>query len=195
MGSGMPRGLWRRISERFSPARVLEFYASTEADTVLVNLAGTKPGSMGKPLPGSSEVRIAEYSPQQRRLAENPNGFVRACAPGEVGMLLSKVRPDLVTTSADPTARASSVPTTPGSRPATSSARTRTATSGSSAAPSALIRTAREWSHRGRSRTRSSDIDSVDLAVAYGVPDPDGEHELALAAVTLRGHGSSRPSS
>ena len=31
IGSGMPRGLWRRVQQRFRPARVLEFYASTEA--------------------------------------------------------------------------------------------------------------------------------------------------------------------
>ncbi|NKS62719.1 AMP-binding protein, partial [Rhodococcus hoagii] len=29
IGSGMPPGLWRRITSRFAPARVLEFYAST----------------------------------------------------------------------------------------------------------------------------------------------------------------------
>ena len=61
IGSGMPRGLWRRVQERFKPARVLEFYASTEAGAILVNLSGAKPGSMGRPLPGSAEVRIAAY--------------------------------------------------------------------------------------------------------------------------------------
>ena len=52
MGSGMPRGLWRRVTERFAPARVLEFYASTEGDAVLVNVTGRKAGSKGQPLPG-----------------------------------------------------------------------------------------------------------------------------------------------
>ncbi len=61
IGSGMPRGLWRRVQTRFKPARVLEFYASTEAGAILVNLRGAKPGSMGRPLPGSAEVRIAAY--------------------------------------------------------------------------------------------------------------------------------------
>ena len=30
VGSGMPRNLWRRVNERFAPARVLEFYASPD---------------------------------------------------------------------------------------------------------------------------------------------------------------------
>jgi putative long chain acyl-CoA synthase len=42
VGSGMPRGLWRRVERRFRPARVLEFYASTEAGAILVNLRGAK---------------------------------------------------------------------------------------------------------------------------------------------------------
>ena len=57
----MPRGLWRRVEERFAPARVLEFYASTEAGAILVNLRDAKRGAMGRPLPGSAEVRIARY--------------------------------------------------------------------------------------------------------------------------------------
>ena len=36
MGSGMPRSTWKKVNERFAPARVLEFYASTEGDAVLV---------------------------------------------------------------------------------------------------------------------------------------------------------------
>jgi putative long chain acyl-CoA synthase len=44
-GSGMPKGIWKRLSERFQPARVVEFYASTEGNAVLVNLTGRKIGS------------------------------------------------------------------------------------------------------------------------------------------------------
>ena len=38
IGSGMPRGLWRRVQRRFAPARVVEFYASAETDAILINL-------------------------------------------------------------------------------------------------------------------------------------------------------------
>ena len=47
----MPRSLWRRVQARFKPARVLEFYAATEAGAILVNLSGLKEGCMGRPLP------------------------------------------------------------------------------------------------------------------------------------------------
>ncbi len=51
IGAGMPRGLWRRVARRFYPARVLEFYASTEGEAILVNLSGEKPGQ-GAPAAG-----------------------------------------------------------------------------------------------------------------------------------------------
>src|SRR5260370_34299473 len=79
IGSGMPRGLWRRVQERFAPARVVEFYASTEAGAILVNLRGKKPGAMGRPLPGSAEVRIAAYDLERMRVEQGQDGFAREC--------------------------------------------------------------------------------------------------------------------
>ncbi len=93
MGSGMPRSTWKQVSERFAPARVLEFYASTEGDAVLVNLTGEKAGCKGRPLPGSAEVRIAAYDAAAGRLVEGEDGFAESCARRETGMLLAKVRP------------------------------------------------------------------------------------------------------
>lgn len=93
IGSGMPPGLWRRTLERFAPARVLEFYASTEGNVVLTNVAGTKVGSKGRPLPGSAEVRLAAYDPEAGRPVEDARGFVLEAAPGEVGLLLGRPGP------------------------------------------------------------------------------------------------------
>ncbi|MFF0817597.1 AMP-binding protein [Rhodococcus sp. NPDC003318] len=90
IGSGMPRGLWLRTMKRFEPARVLEFYASTEGAVVLANVSGAKPGSKGRPLPGSAPVRIAAYDPVTRRFIEDEHGLVRECAVGEVGLLLGQ---------------------------------------------------------------------------------------------------------
>jgi putative long chain acyl-CoA synthase len=90
LGSGMPQGLWRRTTECFAPAKVLEFYASTEGDVVLANVAGAKIGCKGRPLPGSAEVRLAAYDPISGRLLEDDRGFVRECADNEVGLLLGK---------------------------------------------------------------------------------------------------------
>ena len=94
IGSGMPRSLWRRVEERFNPARVVEFYASTEAGAILVNVRGAKLGSMGRPLPGSAEVRIAEYDLETQGLVLDRNGFAKPSGVDEVGMLLAGVSPN-----------------------------------------------------------------------------------------------------
>ena len=91
MGSGMPKGLWRRVERRFTPASVLEFFASTEEDVVLVNLSGKKAGAKGRPLPGSAEVRLAAYDTDTGALQQGPDGFALRCRPGQTGMLLARV--------------------------------------------------------------------------------------------------------
>ena len=93
IGSGMPPGLWRRVMSRFAPARVLEFYASSEGEGVLVNLSGTKAGALGRPLPGSAEVRLAAYDLESGRLVEADGGYALRCPPGEVGLLLARTDP------------------------------------------------------------------------------------------------------
>ena len=91
VGSGMPAGLWRRVVDRFAPAGVLEFYASTEGEVVLGNTSGKKIGSKGRPIPGSAEVAVAAYDVDAGRLVERGDGFAVRCRPGEVGMLLARV--------------------------------------------------------------------------------------------------------
>jgi putative long chain acyl-CoA synthase len=92
MGSGMPNGLWRRVQTRFAPARVLEFYAATEASAILVNVNGAKVGSMGRQLPGSGEVRLAAFDVLSGEYKLGPDGFARPCGAGEVGMMLARTR-------------------------------------------------------------------------------------------------------
>jgi putative long chain acyl-CoA synthase len=94
VGSGMPTGLWRRVNERFAPARVLELYASTEAEAVLVNVTGEKIGAKGRPLPGTARVRLAAYDATADRLVDGPDGFAVRCQPGEIGMLLVRSNTD-----------------------------------------------------------------------------------------------------
>jgi putative long chain acyl-CoA synthase len=94
IGSGMPVGLWQRTTDRFKPARVLEFYASTEGDVVLANVGGTKVGCKGRPVPGTAAVALAAYDALTGRLIEDENGFVRRCEDNEVGLLLGKAPND-----------------------------------------------------------------------------------------------------
>jgi putative long chain acyl-CoA synthase len=90
-GSGMPKGLWRRVVARFAPATVVEFFASTEGNAVLVNLTGEKVGSLGRPLPGGGEVGIAAWNLEQGQLVERESGFAGECKSGEVGLLVERV--------------------------------------------------------------------------------------------------------
>jgi putative long chain acyl-CoA synthase len=90
-GSGMPKGLWRRVVDRFKPAAVVEFFASSEGNAVLVNLTGEKIGSLGRPLPGAADLEIAAWDLEHGRMIVDPSGFSERCTPGAVGLMLERV--------------------------------------------------------------------------------------------------------
>jgi putative long chain acyl-CoA synthase len=185
IGSGMPRGLWRRVERRFAPARVLEFYASTETGAILVNLRDAKPGSLGRPLPGSPEVRIAGYDFASNQLKLGRDGFVERAGEDEVGMLLARAR----------------------TRDITGTMALRGVFSREDAwlATGDLFRRDGDGDYwrldgvreliRGRRgpifttpiRDALGDLPAVDLAVAYGSRPKRKRHDVAVAAVTLRG--------
>ncbi len=187
IGSGMPVNLWRRVEDRFAPARVLEFYASTEAGAILGNVRDAKLGAMGRPLPGSAEVRIAEYDLNAGGLVVARGGFARECATDQVGMLMARVGPseplsvvalrgvfareDWWVATGDLFRRDGD-----GDYWRVDGARD-------------VIRTRRGPGFTTPIRDALGMLGAVDLAVAYGVLPPGGEHEVAAAAVTLRrGH-------
>jgi putative long chain acyl-CoA synthase len=187
IGSGMPRGLWRRVTQRFTPVRVLEFYAATETGAILVNVSGSKPGAMGRPLPGSAEVRVAAYDVAARRLILAPDGFARECAVDEVGLLLARMR------------RSDQTSTTPlrgvFSREdawVTTGDLFRRDRDGDLWRVDSLgevVLTADGPAFTVPIRDALGDLPAVDLAVAYGVLPDGAEHPIAVAAVTLRdGH-------
>ena len=184
IGSGMPRSLWRRAEERFAPARVVEFYASTEAGAILVNLRDAKPGAMGRPLPGSAEVRIARYDIEAEGLVAGRDGLARECDVDEVGMLLARVRA---------TEQLSVVPlrgvfSTEDAWLVTGDLFRRDADGDYWRVDGAadVIRTREGPAFTTLIRDALGDLPAVDLAVAYGVRPEGAPHELAVAAVTLR---------
>ncbi|MEU4825887.1 AMP-binding protein [Actinomadura sp. NPDC023710] len=183
IGSGMPRNLWRRVEERFAPARVLEFYASTEGESVLVNLSGKKPGSLGRPLPGSAEVRLARYDLESGRLAEGPDGFAVACEPGEIGMLLARVRLSAIGSAARPV-RGVFRPEDAWTITGDLFRRDDGGDFWLVGRETELIRTADGIVPPGPIRDALGDLPYVDAVAVYGIPV--GDTELAAAAVSLR---------
>jgi putative long chain acyl-CoA synthase len=184
IGSGMPASLWRRVEERFAPARVLEFYASTEPGAILVNLRDVKVGAMGRPLPGSAEVRIAEYDLEAGGLVVDRAGFAKRCGTEEVGMLLTKVGP------AEPL---SVVPLRGVFAPedwwvATGDLFKRDADGDYWRVDGVrdVIRTGQGPVFTTPIRDALGELPEVDLAVAYGVGPRGGGHQIAIAAITLR---------
>lgn len=88
-GSGMRIDVWRRLLERFGPLGVLELYASTEGNAVLVN-AGDKIGALGQPLPASAEVVVVAWDAVARDIVTGADGRPVVCGD-EPGMLLARV--------------------------------------------------------------------------------------------------------
>jgi putative long chain acyl-CoA synthase len=184
IGSGMPRSLWRRVEERFAPARVLEFYASTEAGAVLVNLRDAKPGALGRPLPGSAQVKLARYDLTAGGLIADRDGLARECAVDEVGMLLARVR------RSEPLGV---VPLrgvfSPGDAWLVTGDLFRRDREGDYwrvDAVADVITTAAGPVFSTPIRDAVGALPSVDLAVAYGVSARGTEQQVAVAAVTLR---------
>lgn len=92
IGSGMPTGLWNRVTEVFAPAHVVEFFATKDGQAVLANVSGAKVGSKGRPLPGAVDVELAAYDSDLDLILEDDRGFVRVAETDEVGVLLAKPR-------------------------------------------------------------------------------------------------------
>lgn len=90
MGSGMPTGLWERILDIFAPAKIVEFFATSDGQAVLANVAGVKVGSEGRPLPGGGEVELGAYDADEDLILEDSRGFVRVAGRDEFGILLAK---------------------------------------------------------------------------------------------------------
>ena len=184
IGSGMPSSLWRRVEERFRPARVVEFYASTEAGAILVNVSGAKVGSMGRRLPGSAEVQIAAYDLDAQGLVLDRDGFAKPCGADEVGMLLARVGPNdqLSTTPLRSLFERGDAWVVTGDlfRRDADGDYWRVDGAGD------VIRTEQGPVFTTPIRDALGAIPAVDLALAYGAAPEANDREIAVAVVTLR---------
>ena len=191
LGSGMPVSVWRRVMERFAPAQVLEFYASTEGQAVLANIDGRRVGAKGRPLPGSVEVAVARFDVDSRRLVLGDDGFARRTDTDEVGLMLAReavgARPSDVSPlrsvfepgdawrSTGDLFRVDSDGVHWMAGSVASAVRTRNGRVPLTAVEDALMH-----------------CPAVDLAVAYGVPGR-ADRDVLVAAVTLVGGGQLDP--
>ncbi|MCU1658836.1 MAG: Polyhydroxyalkanoic acid synthase [Pseudonocardiales bacterium] len=189
MGSGMPRNLWRRVAERFPTARVLEFYASADGEVILANVKSTPIGSMGRPLPGTPDVRVAAFDRVALALELGADGLARECDANEVGLLLSRFDP-----------AAPGVPLRGVFEPGDAWRSTGDLFLRDEHGDlwlvdpvTALIRTAHGPVLPAAARMVLGTIPAVDLYVAYGVPEAESEgggdaagFEVMVAAVSVR---------
>ncbi|MCX2934147.1 acyl-CoA synthetase [Mycobacterium sp. CVI_P3] len=182
IGSGMPAGLWERTIDAFAPANIVEFFATTDGQAVLANVAGVKVGSKGRPLPGGGQVELAAYDAVDDLILEDDRGFVAVAEPNEVGVLLARPWGPI-----DPTASVKRGVFAPGDTWISTDYVFRRDDDGDFwllGNRSTLIRTARGVVFPEPVTDAVSRITAVDLAATYGVEVPDGR--IAVTAITLR---------
>ena len=153
-GSGMPKSLWQRV-HRFPSIGVVEFFAPSEGNAVLVNLTGKKIGSIGRPLPGAGRSPSLRGTPTMTgSKSMTPGSPLGVAADGSASC--SSASSPSGESSISGRFGASSRPTTPGSTRETSCAWTGTATTGwSIGAPTSCGHAGGAW-RPGRSRTPSA---------------------------------------
>lgn len=183
IGSGMPHGLWRRVEERFAPARVLEFWASTEGEAILANVRSSKRGSLGRPLPGSAELRIARYDQDERALVLGEDGLAIPADVGEPGLLLARLRPD--ETAGARALRGVFARGDAWLSTETLFTRDEDGDHWLYEAVPALLDTADGVVAPQQYANAVSQLECVDLAAGYGLPGADGT-DVPVVAITLR---------
>jgi putative long chain acyl-CoA synthase len=181
IGSGMPTGLWERVLESFAPARVVEFFATTDGQAVLANVSGAKIGSKGRPLPGVGRVELAAYDAEHDLILEDERGFVQVAAPHQVGVLLAQSNGPI-----DPTASVKRGVFAPADTWISTEYLFYRDNDGDywlAGRRGSVVHTARGLVFVERVTDALSCITGVDLAVTYNVPV--GDQQVAVSAVTL----------
>ncbi len=184
IGSGMPTGLWQRVTEAFAPARIVEFFATLDGQAVLANVSGTKIGSKGRPLPGGGQVELAAYDAESDLILENEHGFVVVAGTDQVGVLLARPGGPV-----DPSASVKRGVFEPADTWVSTESLFRRDADGDYwlvSSRNAVIRTARGVVFPGSVTDAVSLIGAVDLASTYRLTPNAGGTPLAVTAITLR---------
>ena len=181
IGSGMPTGLWDRVCDAFTPAHVVEFFATTDGQAVLANVSGVKVGSEGRPLPGAGRVELGAYDAENDLILENERGFVQLADVNQVGVLLAQSRGPI-----DPTASVKRGVFSAGDTWISTEYLFRRDEDGDywlMGRRGSVVVTARGLVYPEAVTDALGFINGVDLAASYNVPV--GDREVAVSAVTL----------
>ena len=96
VGNGLRPDIYAAFQKRFGIRAVLEFYAATEGNAVMVNF-DFKPGAIGR-IPAWAASRfpmaLVAYDVDSDSHPRDASGFCRSSAPGEVGELFAEIRDD-----------------------------------------------------------------------------------------------------
>jgi fatty-acyl-CoA synthase len=96
IGNGLSPEVWRPLLDRIGPARILEFYASTEGNVWLYNVEG-KIGSIGRAPPYLAlrdPIALVCFDADSQMPARGATGFCERCADGEIGEALGRIDED-----------------------------------------------------------------------------------------------------
>jgi putative long chain acyl-CoA synthase len=181
IGSGMPTGLWERVVEKFAPAHVVEFFATTDGQAVLANVSGAKIGSKGRPLPGAGRVELGAYDAEHDLILENDRGFVEVADVNQVGVLLAQSNGPI-----DPTASVKRGVFAPADTWISTEYLFRRDEDGDYwllGRRGSEVHTARGIVYAEPVTDALGHINGVDIAVTYNVPV--GDQQVAVSAVTL----------
>lgn len=181
IGSGMPTGLWARVVDAFAPARVVEFFATTDGQAVLANVSAAKIGSKGRPLPGAGRIGLGAYDAEHDLILEDDRGFVQVAAPNQVGVLLAQSNGTI-----DPSASVKRGVFAAGDTWISTEYLFRRDDDGDywlMGRRGSVVHTARGLVYAEAVTDALGCINGVDLAVTYNVPV--GDQQAAVSAVTL----------
>ncbi|ORW30631.1 acyl-CoA synthetase [Mycobacterium paraense] len=181
IGSGMPTGLWARVVDAFAPARVVEFFATTDGQAVLANVSAAKIGSKGRPLPGAGRIELGAYDAEHDLILEDDRGFVQVAAPNQVGVLLAQSNGPI-----DPSASVKRGVFAAGDTWISTEYLFRRDDDGDywlMGRRGSVVHTARGLVYAEAVTDALGCINGVDLAVTYNVPV--GDQQAAVSAVTL----------
>jgi fatty-acyl-CoA synthase len=102
IGNGMRPEIWGPFVERFKPGVVHEFYGATEGNVNMINLTG-RFGSVGKMPPGKklNNALLVKFDHDTQMPVRGANGRCIPCETGEIGELLGRISPKVVSTRFD----------------------------------------------------------------------------------------------